>query len=562
MRRRSPAASRRLGPLGGVVCALLLVLAACGGEPENPVLATVDGAEIRADDFSRSYVDYLVTTGQNDTEANRRRHFEALVDAYLLGAEAERQGLAADSAVQADARIAERRLVGARYYEAAVLDTMAAPTQEEVERAFMLGREQRVVRQLYYTDEAEARAAFARLQAGASFLGEAQALYATDDSLAGSLGAVSYWQLDDAFAEASFSTPVGGITEPVRSRLGWHIVRVDDRIRNPLMTESEFERRRKGVESQIRLRRRRLEGDTFIRSFMEAREVAVNRPALEALVAAIRDASAEVAPDARQGAPNAFTPTETAALLEALTPQTPLATFQIRGQRQTLTVADYVAWLDVLPSAEARERTGASLGRALRNEALAQAGEARGIADEPEVRQELARMQRLRLADALRVRLRADAPAAADSARLGPVAGALRLSPQQTVADFWAVPFADRAAAEAAVATFAEDPAQAASQPGYQIYEGTPLGDVPALAAAVRAAPIGQPVLASVGDGWAVVRVAARRAEASGSGADVLAPFVPEADLLRRLRAERPLVIHEDALARVIRPPSVPQARR
>ncbi len=557
-------ARHRMGALAkGLLLALLVVAGGCGGADDaSPVVATVDGLALTEDDVLRSYVDYLITTGQNDTPALRERHVEALVDAYLLGAEAERRGLAEDSAVQAAAQLARRHLLGARFYEAAVLDTLAAPDEGDVRMAYVLGREQRVVRQLYFPDAVEAEAAYARLEAGRPFLAEAQALYDTDDPAAGSLGAVGYWQLDDAFAEAAFSTPVGAYSPPVRSRLGWHIIYVEDRIRNPVLTEDEFARRRAGVENQIRMRRRRLEGDTFVRDFMEARNVTVNRPALLALQQAIADLEGDPPPDAQQAEPQAFTPSERSEIMGAFRAETPLATFTLGGEVQTFTLADYVFWLDQLPFGEARRRTGASLGRALRNEVLARAGEAAGLDADPAVRHELDRLQRFRLADALRQRLRDEAPAA-DAARLERVSVDLQLAPRRTVADFWAVPFPSRAEADGALARLRAAPSRAIALPGFQSYDGVALQEVPNLAPAVRSAPLGTVVLASVGDGrWAVVRVSDRRTEAAGSGAETLAPFAAEADLLRRLRSERPVTRDADAIRRVTTPPSVPQARR
>ena len=563
-------AHRRLGrasafgrrAVAAVLVALVTGASGCsGGDEVDPVVATVDGLELTEDDVLRSYIDYLVTTGQNDTQALRERHVEALVDAYLLGAEAERRGLAADSAVQSSGRLARRRLVGSRFYEATVLDTLSAPTEAEVREAFRLGREQRVVRHLYYTDPAAATAAYTRLERGRPFLDEARDLYGTSDSLAGSLGAVSYWELDDAFADAAFSTPVGEVSPPVRSRLGYHIVLVEDRIRNPLLTEDEFTRRRKGVESQLRLRRRRLEGDSFVREFMAARNVSVSRPALAALARAVAELEEDALPDAQQGR-EAFTTVQKAEILDSFGPETPLAQFSLDGQPQTFTVADYVFWLDALPFGEARNRTGASLGRALRNEALARAGEAAGIDETPEVRHELARMERLRLADALRARLRAAAPGA-DSTRLARVARDLELVPRRTTADFWAVPFPTRAAAEEALSALRAAPDRAASMTGFESYEGAALRDVPRFATAVRSAPLDQAVLASTGDGsWAVLRVARRATEAPASGAEALAPFAAEADLLRRLRRERPIEQNVETLRRVTTPPAVVQGRR
>ena len=524
-------------------------------------MATVDGLAMTEDDVLRSYIDYLITTGQNDTEALRQRHVEALIDAYLLGAEAERRGLASDSSVQVESQRARRRYIGARFYERSVIDTLSELTEEEVREAYTLGEEQRVVRQLYYRTAREAQQAYARLQGGRTFLEEAMDLYATQDSSAGSLGAVSYWQLDDAFAEAAFSTPVGTFSEVVRSRMGFHIIYVEDRIRNLMMTESEFTTRRKGVESQMRLRRRRLEGDTFIRTFMEARNVAVNRPALEALIEAIQDLGGEALPDAQQGR-QTFTLSNKREILDALGPGTPLATFEIDGEPQLFTLSDFVFWLDDLPPEEVRTRTGASLGRALRNEALARAGEAAGLDEAPEVRHELDRLQRLRLADALRAQLR-QLEDSTDLDRLDAIARDLELDPRQTVADFWAITFPTREAAELALPGLKRNPGGAESRPGYETYSDAALQDVGVLAAAVRSAPLGEPVLASVGqDRWAVVRVANRRTESTGSGAETLATFAAEADLIRRLRETRPMTIREDRVRAVVTPPPVPRGRR
>ena len=539
-----------------------LLLTGCGGDADAPpTVATVDGLEMTADDYTRSYIGYLITTGANDTAVNRRRHFETLVDAYLLGAEAERRGMGDDSAMVAADRLAERRLLGAVYYDRSLLDTLAAPTEEEVQEAFVLGKEQRVVSQLYYADEAEARAAYTRLESGSTFQAEAQALYDTDDPTAGALGAIRYWEVDDAFAEAAFTTPVGAVTRPVRTQVGWHIIRVDDRIRNPVQTQSEFETRRGGVESQVRMRRRRMEGNDFVRRFMEARDVQVDRDALLALQSAIRNLG-ELEPDAQQGTSEAFTVPEQNALVEALAPTTPLATFELNGQRRTFTLADYVFWLGALPPQEARNRTGASLGRALRNEAMALAAEEAGMDDDPEVQHELAKGRRLRLADALRASLRAQSPAAKDSARLASVAQSLGVRPSETVVDFWSVRFETRERAEAALRELRASPGSAATRPGYRAFEDQPLAGVQEYAAAIRVAPLGQPALASVGDGWAVVRVSARRTRQTETGADALAPFAAEADLIRQLRRERSVDIDKEHLNELAKPPAVPERRR
>ena len=59
-----------------------------------------------------------------------------------------------------------------------------------------------------------------------------------------------------------------------------------------------------------------------------------------------------------------------------------------------------------------------------------------------------------------------------------------------------------------------------------------------------------------------MVEVSDRKVEAAGPSPTPLAPFAAEADLIRHLRAERPVEIHAEALEAALRPPPTPQRPR
>ncbi len=59
-------------------------------------------------------------------------------------------------------------------------------------------------------------------------------------------------------------------------------------------------------------------------------------------------------------------------LSESLDNNTILATYLLKGERLEFTFQDYLEWLPYLPFNESKNRTGASLGRALRNEVFYQ----------------------------------------------------------------------------------------------------------------------------------------------------------------------------------------------
>jgi len=348
---------------------------------ERPV-AEVDGDPITVSWFERSYVDFLIRSGANDTRETRYAHLDNLVDAVLLAQEARRRGMDRTEEFAEYSQREREKAVGGRFFTEAFTATLPPPSDEELRETFRRWKSERVVRHLFFRNPDSAAAAYERLRAGSDFLEEARRTYglAEVDSAAGMLGAVRYFNLDDAFAEAAFDLEPGAFSEPVRSRVGWHIVRVERTVENPLLTEEEYQTRRSGLSSQFRLRRRRVEGDRFVRSFMESLNVRVEPAAIRALADVIDEMTYEERPDPEivdAGRSEAI-----AMRMEpVINPETVLATFEWRGESRAFTAADYVHWLPDLPYQEAWQRTAASVGRALRNEAFALEGEERGLYD-------------------------------------------------------------------------------------------------------------------------------------------------------------------------------------
>ncbi len=85
-----------------------------------------------------------------------------------------------------------------------------------------------------------AEALYARARKGDDFAKLAQE-NSMDPSASqgGDIGMVPRGQLDPAYEAAAFELPVGGISEPVRSRFGYHIIKVTERKKEGLATLEE-----------------------------------------------------------------------------------------------------------------------------------------------------------------------------------------------------------------------------------------------------------------------------------------------------------------------------------
>ncbi len=535
--------------------------------PEDPVVATVAEHEIPASWFRQTYFEFLVRTGANDTRGNRYLHLDNLIDAFLLADEARRLGYDEDSLSRVFAAREMKKALGGRFFEETFLEQVPPLEEADVRRAFVNSKKQVVVRHLFYLNPDSARAAHKRLQHGVDFLDEAQRCYglATYDSSAGFLGPIRYFMMDDAFADAAFSLAVGDYSKPVQSRFGYHILRVEDVLRNPLLTESEYRTRRSGIEKRERLRRTRLSGDRFVRALMEDADVSVNAPAVNALNLLILDAekSATPKPVAVLGQETVDDPIR--ADMDALDLDTPLATYRWGGSERIFTLGDYFFWLPALPYAERRSRTGASVGRALRNEVLALEGERRGLNDDRTLGS-VERETSLYLARRLLEELRADTTVSPSEEQLRTAFRRFGLDRKERIdADFWMAPFNSLEDAQAAKQRVERSPGSETRLEGYTSLRHAPLDEQPPeLRYYVRQVPLlVTSVVGLSGDTWILLRVLDRRTRPASfeETREVIErrmrPYVAEYNLLSRLLSEATVRIDSTRFESIMEPGDV-----
>jgi hypothetical protein len=321
------------------------------------------------------------------------------------------------------------------------------------------------------------------------------------DSSAGMLGVASYWDLDDAVAEVAFDLGPMEISDPVRSRYGWHVLRLENRIVNPLLIEEDFQMRRAGVEGRERIRRNRLGGDRWVRDFMEGLEPRVDTTAARLVVEALASVVGEKKPVPQVQ----ITQGEIDEVRRGLEPGTPLVTYTMDDEERTFTAGDFVRWLPELPYEEVRDRPMAAVGRALRNQALGLKGLAEGLDREPSSAAAVGFAADRFLADTLRGWLRANErvePTSEDLARafnrLG--LGAIR----EATGAWWSVPFPTHTEAEAALRAIRAGDRTPESFSGFErVEDGNLLKEE--LGWHLRRMTVGVPFVACLEDGSCVV---------------------------------------------------------
>ncbi len=253
---------RRVRPL---LSGCVVVLGLSAGAAEDPVVATVDGVPVPRSALERAWRELPERYRRLPKEALLRPLLERVIDDELLRREAERLGLDRDPAVAAEIEHARTRVLRNALLERIV----AAATTEEALRARYAERVRdpaaRVVelrvRHILLPDEATARAVIRELDAGADFA-ELARRRSTGPSgpRGGDLGWVRREELVPEFGAAAFALAPGTHgREPVRTRFGWHVIRVEDRRELvPDFAELEEELRQELAREAVEARLERL----------------------------------------------------------------------------------------------------------------------------------------------------------------------------------------------------------------------------------------------------------------------------------------------------------------
>lgn len=331
-------------------------------------VAVVGTDTIPATEFLQAYVLHLTQTGEPDTPNRRQAFLGAYTDTYVMAREARRLGFDRTRTFEEalDARI--QLAAAGRYYERTLLERLPPPSDSLLRRAYAHSQTTLLVTAARFATLEEAQDARRRVDEGTPFgviaVGQHPELAETQ----GQLPPMTYFSVEDAFAEAAWNMLPHVVSQPVLTRRGWYLIRVDEVVAPAFLAEDHYEVRRDGIQSQVVQRIRRLEGDRFVQREMQEAQVRFHPDAL-ARVAEVRENPLTISQDERP----ASRPTPRA-----------LATYRENGRERTFTDQDFRFWLNVLIREDSTAQPATLLRQALRNHIFAQRGLAANAHLDPE----------------------------------------------------------------------------------------------------------------------------------------------------------------------------------
>jgi peptidyl-prolyl cis-trans isomerase C len=227
----------RLGLAAATVagCLAMVLLAALPvrAEDANPVLAKVNGSDIRQSDMALAQEELGPSLDKMDPATKQENLLAFLIDMKIVSQAAEDKKVENNDDFKKRLAFARNRLL---MDSLLATEGKAATTDEAMKKVYddaakQIASEQEVhARHILVETEDEAKAIKAELDKGADFA-ELAKKKSKDPGASdgGDLGFFTKDQMVPEFSAVAFALEPGKISDPVKSQFGWHIIKVEEK---------------------------------------------------------------------------------------------------------------------------------------------------------------------------------------------------------------------------------------------------------------------------------------------------------------------------------------------
>ncbi|HSY56974.1 MAG TPA: peptidylprolyl isomerase [Bradyrhizobium sp.] len=200
---------------------------------DNPVLAKVNGAEIRQSDVALAEEELGPSLAQMDPATKKESVLAFLIDMKIVAKAAEDKKLEDRPDFKARLAFTRNRLLMDNLL---AVEGKAATTDEAMKKVYaeaakqIEGEQEVHARHILVESEDEAKAIEAELKKGADFA-ELAKKKSKDPGAAdgGDLGFFTKDQMVPEFSTVAFALEPGKISDPVKSQFGWHVIKVEEK---------------------------------------------------------------------------------------------------------------------------------------------------------------------------------------------------------------------------------------------------------------------------------------------------------------------------------------------
>ena len=227
-------------PAAAGACAAVLVAALAitlvplaRAQADDPVVARVDGTDIRQSDLALAEEDLGNSVPQMTPEAKRDYLVTFVADMMLVAKAAEARKMGDSDDFKRKAAYARTKLLMEQLLQT---EAKAAVNEAAMRKVYddaigQMKKEPEVrARHILVETEDEAKAVLAELKKGMDFAELAKTKSKDPGSQdGGDLGYFTKDQMVPEFSEVAFKLDKGQLSDPVKSQFGWHVIKVEDK---------------------------------------------------------------------------------------------------------------------------------------------------------------------------------------------------------------------------------------------------------------------------------------------------------------------------------------------
>ncbi|MDB5521250.1 MAG: PpiC-type peptidyl-prolyl cis-trans isomerase [Tardiphaga sp.] len=260
----------------------------------NPVLAKVNGSEIRQSDVAIAEEELAPSLAQMDPATKKDNVLSFLIDMKIVAKAAEDKKIADRDDFKARLAFARNRLLMDNLLsvegKAATNDEAMKKVYEEAAKQ-ITGEQEVRARHILVETEAEAKAVEDELKKGVDFA-ELAKKKSKDPGAAdgGDLGFFTKDQMVPEFSAVAFAMEPGKVSDPVKSQFGWHVIKVEEKRSRQA---PDFAQVKPQIETYVT---RKAQADYVTKLRAEAKVERMDQPAAPAATPAVPAPAAPATP--------------------------------------------------------------------------------------------------------------------------------------------------------------------------------------------------------------------------------------------------------------------------
>ena len=260
-----------------------------GQSSDSVTIASVGQHKIYKDQFVDRYTDYLLATGIKDNIVVREAILDNMINEILLYHFDDNKDLFSNPEYQKESVWAEKQSVLAYLKDQEVYAKIKV-TEREVREAFVRVNKKIVASHLFAPTLEEAENLYKLLEIGVDWDNLAAQVF-TDTTLrnnGGYLGYFTWGDMDPAFEDAAYKLKVGEISKPVKTSHGYSIIRLEDQVSHPLLTEYEFQTKKNKLERVLRIKKKPEDEKKYLKSIFDESKYSLNQKSVDNIIAYFR----------------------------------------------------------------------------------------------------------------------------------------------------------------------------------------------------------------------------------------------------------------------------------